>query len=161
MDSINVLILPDRKFTIAIIYDVRIFVGAAAKIVFDDPPLSRANCRWLSAGRCGTPYCRKESENHLLVLLGKLSHFPFSPDLVLSYFHWFVPHKDFLWGTKFCWERLSHFPFRGCPRGVMVKAIYCGIIVSEFVLQSRYYIHFRANTHGKGMNTLIPPPAMG
>ena len=47
-----------------------------------------------------------------------------------------------------------------CPRGVMVKAIECGIVVSEFVLQSRYYVHFRANTLGKGMNPLILP-AMG
>ena len=50
--------------------------------------------------------------------------------------------------------------YRGCPRGVMVKAMDCGIVVSEFVLQSRYYIHFRANTLGKGMNPLILP-AMG
>ena len=49
---------------------------------------------------------------------------------------------------------------KGDPRGVMVKAMDCGIIVSEFVLQSRYYIHFRANTFGKGMNPLILP-AMG
>ena len=48
----------------------------------------------------------------------------------------------------------------GCPRGVMVKAMNCGIIVREFVLQSRYYVHFRANTLGKGMNPLILPPAM-
>ena len=48
----------------------------------------------------------------------------------------------------------------GCPRGVMVKAMHCGIVVREFVLQSRYYIHFRANTLGKGMNPLILPPAM-
>ena len=48
----------------------------------------------------------------------------------------------------------------GCPRGVMVKATDCGIVVREFVLQSRYYIHFRANTLGKGMNPLILP-AMG
>ena len=27
--------------------------------------------------------------------------------------------------------------------GVMVKAMDCGIVVREFVLQSRYYIHFR------------------
>ncbi len=27
---------------------------------------------------------------------------------------------------------------RGCPRGVMVKAMDCGIVVSEFELQSRY-----------------------
>ena len=49
---------------------------------------------------------------------------------------------------------------RGCPRGVMVKAMNCGIVVREFVLQSRYYVHFRANTLGKGMNPLILPPAM-
>ena len=50
--------------------------------------------------------------------------------------------------------------FRGCSRGVMVKAMDCGIVVSEFVLQSRYYIHFRANTLGKGMHPLSLP-AMG
>ena len=49
----------------------------------------------------------------------------------------------------------------GCPRGVMVKAMNCGIVVREFVLQLRYYVHFRANTLGKGMNPLILPPAMG
>ena len=31
----------------------------------------------------------------------------------------------------------------------------CGIVVSEFVLQLRYYVHFRTNTLGKGMNPLI------
>ena len=41
----------------------------------------------------------------------------------------------------------------GCPRGVMVKAMNCGIVVREFVLQSRYYVHFRANTLGKGLWT--------
>ena len=48
----------------------------------------------------------------------------------------------------------------GCPRGVMDKAMDCGIVVREFVLQSRYYVHFRANTLEKGMNPLILP-AMG
>ena len=48
-----------------------------------------------------------------------------------------------------------------CPRGVMVKAMNCGIVVREFVLQSRYYVHFRANTLRKSMNPLILPPAMG
>ena len=37
------------------------------------------------------------------------------------------------------------------PRGVMVKAIECRIIVNEFVLQSCNYVHFRANTLGKAM----------
>ena len=53
------------------------------------------------------------------------------------------------------------FTPKGCPRGVMVKAMNCGIVVREFVLQSRYYVHFRAKTLGKGMNPLILPPAMG
>ena len=45
----------------------------------------------------------------------------------------------------------------GCPHGVMVKVIYCEIVLSEFVLQSRYYVHVRANTHVKGTNPLILP----
>ena len=49
---------------------------------------------------------------------------------------------------------------RGCPRGAMFKAMDYGIVVREFVLQSRYYVHFRANTLGKAMNPLILP-AMG
>ena len=48
----------------------------------------------------------------------------------------------------------------GCHHSVMVKAVDCGIVVSEFVLQSHYYIHFWANNLGKGMNPLILP-AMG
>ena len=39
----------------------------------------------------------------------------------------------------------------------MIKVIDSGILVSEFVLQSRYYVHFRASTPGKGMNPLILP----
>ena len=46
---------------------------------------------------------------------------------------------------------------RGYRRGVMVKAMDCGIVVREFLLQSRYYIHFRANILEKGMNPLILP----
>ena len=56
---------------------------------------------------------------------------------------------------------LAHLILKwGCPPGVMVKAMDCGIVVSEFVLQSRYYVHFRANTLGKSMNPHILP-AMG
>ena len=36
-----------------------------------------------------------------------------------------------------------------------VKAMYFWIVVNEFELQSRYYVHFRKNTLGKGMNPLI------
>ena len=44
---------------------------------------------------------------------------------------------------------------RGCPGGVMVKGMDCGIVESEIVFQLRYYVHFRANTLRKGMNPLI------
>ena len=37
----------------------------------------------------------------------------------------------------------------------MVKAMDSKIVVSEFVLQLRYYVPFQANTLGKGMNPLI------
>ena len=55
---------------------------------------------------------------------------------------------------------LSFSLFNECPRGVMVKAMDCRIVVSVSELQSRYYVHFRTNTLGKGMNPLILP-AMG
>ena len=45
----------------------------------------------------------------------------------------------------------------GCPRGVIVKVIDCKIVVSEFVLQSHYYVHFLTNTLEKGMEPLYPP----
>ena len=70
------------------------------------------------------------------------------------------------WNTQTRRRTLSNNTFTysnmhsGCPRGVMVKAMDCGIVVSEFVFQSRYYVHFRANTLGNGMNPLILP-AMG
>ena len=48
----------------------------------------------------------------------------------------------------------------GCPRVVMVKAMDCGIVVSEVIFQSYYYVQFRAITLGKGMNSLVLP-AMG
>ena len=51
----------------------------------------------------------------------------------------------------------THIDTEGCPRGVMVKAIDCRIVVSEFELQSRYCVHFRTNTLGKGMKSLILP----
>ena len=59
--------------------------------------------------------------------------------------------KMFKWNTIYSETHIDG----ECPRSVMVKAIDCGIVVSEFVLQSRYYVHFRANTLGKGMNPLI------
>ena len=39
----------------------------------------------------------------------------------------------------------------------MVNAMDYGIVVSEFVFQSRYYVHFRANTLGERYEPLILP----
>ena len=44
----------------------------------------------------------------------------------------------------------------GCPHNVVANMLDCDIVVSEFKLQSCYYIHFQTNTLGKGMNPLIP-----
>ena len=44
---------------------------------------------------------------------------------------------------------------RECHCGVMVKATDCGIVVSEFELQLRYYVHFGTNTLGKCLKPLI------
>ena len=44
---------------------------------------------------------------------------------------------------------------QGCFRGVMVKALDSGIVVSKFELQSRNYVHFRTKILEKGMNLLI------
>ncbi len=46
---------------------------------------------------------------------------------------------------------------RGDFCGVGANMLDCDIVVSEFKFQLHYYIHFRANTLGKGMNPLILP----
>ena len=43
-------------------------------------------------------------------------------------------------------------------RGVGDGVYDCDIEVSELKFLSRYYVHFRGNTHGKGMNTIISVP---
>ena len=64
--------------------------------------------------------------------------------------------KSFMMGLSV--SSLSKNYLRRCPpRGVKVKVMDCGIVVSEFVLQSRYYVHFRANNLGKSMNPPYPP----
>ena len=39
----------------------------------------------------------------------------------------------------------------------MVKELDCGIVVREFELQSRYYVHFRTNSLGKSVNPIYLP----
>ena len=43
------------------------------------------------------------------------------------------------------------------PYDVLVNVLNCNIVVSEFELQSCYYVDFWTNTHGKGMIPLIHP----
>ena len=44
---------------------------------------------------------------------------------------------------------------RGNLRSVMANVLYCDILVSEFELHLRYYVHFRTNALRKGMNLRI------
>ena len=57
-------------------------------------------------------------------------------------------------------DKIFNLQQGGYPRGVMVKVMDCRIVVSKFVFQSHYYVHFRTNTLRKGINPLILP-AMG
>ena len=43
------------------------------------------------------------------------------------------------------------------PCRVVANIPDCDIVVSEFELNSRYYIHFRINNLGKSHELLIPP----
>ena len=47
--------------------------------------------------------------------------------------------------------------FRGCSHGVMVKALDCRILVSEFKLQSCYYNHYWTNAPWERYESLYPP----
>ena len=57
-------------------------------------------------------------------------------------------------------KQMKYMSEGGVPHCVIVKAMDCGIVVSEFKLQSCYYVHFWINTLRKGMDPLILP-AMG
>ena len=98
----------------------------------------------------------------------KISIYFFSNTILFSYlsrtsssFHFFFfswSQKQWLYSIPlFFLSFFLSFFLRVCPRDATVKTMDCGIVVCEFVLQSRYYVHFRANTLGKGMNTLYPP----
>ena len=40
----------------------------------------------------------------------------------------------------------------------MTNVLDCDIVISEFKIQSLYYIHFQTNILWKGMNSFIPRP---
>ena len=68
----------------------------------------------------------------------------------INYFneHFLINFVQIIW---------SFFLNSWCRRGVMVKAMVCGVVVSVFELQSRYDVHIWVKTFGKGMNPLILP----
>ena len=49
------------------------------------------------------------------------------------------------------------YVYEGNPFSVVANKQDCDIIVSEFELQSFYYVHSQINTFGKGMNLLTLP----
>ena len=74
---------------------------------------------------------------------------------ILLYHHLISDLKYILILLYSIFSCIDHYKDGVCPRGVMVKVLDCGIVVCEFVLQLRYYVHFRSNTLGKGMSPLI------
>ena len=53
----------------------------------------------------------------------------------------FSNYTEYLFGL-FWFHGISTILVLGRPCGVIVKAMDCGIVVREFVLQSRYHAHF-------------------
>ena len=51
----------------------------------------------------------------------------------------------------------NSIPMVESPCGIVVNVLDYDFVVSEFKLQSCYYIHFWTNNLGKGINSLIPP----
>ena len=52
---------------------------------------------------------------------------------------------------KYMKEKWMEEVYWGSPRSVMVNEPDCNIVVREFELQSRFYVHSRSSTLGKGM----------
>ena len=48
--------------------------------------------------------------------------------------------------------RLNLIPLTRSPCGAVANVLHCDIAISEFEFQSRYYVHFRTNTLGEGIN---------
>ena len=71
---------------------------------------------------------------------------------------WSLPDDKFIFVNLLhlrlfiCWE-IS----RGYPRSVMAKAIYWGIVISEFVLKSCYYVHFLGKYSWENYEPPYPP----
>ena len=92
----------------------------------------------------GLPFNEEMVPSWLKQMNPALSRLQFSDILI---------HKDFKFRNNI--EKWESF------RGVVANMLDYDIVVSDFELQSRYYVHFRTNTLEKGMNPFIHHPAMG
>ena len=77
----------------------------------------------------------------------------YKKELVLNNLQWLRCHKN---QTKPNQNQAKPNQSRNLS-GIMVNVQDFGLEVSEFELQTRYYVYFRTNTLVKGMNPLIPP----
>ena len=78
--------------------------------------------------------------------------------IITLFQEFFLSNNNHLFAHSFMvWSNKIRRSLGGCPCDVMVKALEFGIVVREFELQSRYYVHFPTNTLGKGANPLILP----
>ena len=53
--------------------------------------------------------------------------------------------------TEYLHFKNSFNSLMSCPHGIMTKVLNCGLKISEFKFQSRYYPHFWTNTLWKGI----------
>ena len=58
------------------------------------------------------------------------------------------------------WTRLPNL-FSGSPRGVMAKVLDCGLEVSEFELESIYFVYFRIKTLAEFIELNNSPSSYG
>ena len=55
------------------------------------------------------------------------------------------------------WKKYKRITLRLCTRSVVANVLDCNTVVSEFEIQSHYYVHFWTNIPEKGMNYLTHP----
>ena len=79
-----------------------------------------------------------------LPIIGQASHSYDSTDHKVRHIHKNIHRTDDRKGL-----------FRGRPRGVVANMLVCGLEISELELQLRYCVHFRTNTLGKSINSLV------
>ena len=123
-------------------------------------------CSWLS--KFLFAFIKSETQPSLNFKLNSMISKARSEEVLWdTQFHWLTRHL-FLSGELFFSFALQYFICilslllgRVPPHDVVNNKLACNIIISEFELQSCYYVYVWINTLGKSMNSLMPPPFMG